>query len=116
MKLARFQSTLEAQGGAADRVALPHAYRDVQGRQDLSLSIRITGRASGIWTLQRRDGAWDIDEGLLPDATAVATMSDEVAWRLFFNALPLSEAQSAAQLEGDVELASPLLHARAVIV
>jgi hypothetical protein len=43
-------------------------------------------------------------------------MSDDTAWRLFFNALPLSSAQSAIQLEGDVALAAPLLHVRSVIV
>jgi len=96
--------------------ALPYVYRDVPGRQGLSVALRVTGRASGTWTLRRSGGTWDLDEGLRPDATAIATMSDEVAWRLFFNALPLSEAQSAVQLEGDVELARPLLHARAVIV
>jgi hypothetical protein len=43
-------------------------------------------------------------------------MSDEVAWRLFFNALSLSEAQSAVRLDGDADVALPLLHARSVIV
>ena len=96
--------------------ALPHAYRDVPGREGVSVSIRITGRASGVWTLHHRGGTWDIDEGLRPGAATIATMSDEVAWRLLFNALPLSEAQSAVQLEGDADLARPLLHARSVIV
>jgi uncharacterized protein (TIGR03083 family) len=96
--------------------ALPHAYRHVPERPGLSVSIRITGRASGAWTLQRRDGAWDIEEGHRPDATAIATMSDEVAWRLFFNALSLSDAQSAVRLDGDADVALPILHARSVIV
>ena len=43
-------------------------------------------------------------------------MSDEVAWRLFFNALPLAQAQSIVRVEGDAGLALPLLRARAVIV
>jgi len=96
--------------------ALPSAYRAVPGREGLSVAIRITGSASGEWTLQHRGRTWDIAEGLRPGATAMATMSDEVAWRLFFNGLPLSEVQSAIQLEGDVDLARPLLHARSVIV
>ena len=96
--------------------ALPHAYREMQGPQTLSILIRITGRTSGEWTLHRRNGLWDMDEGSQPGAAAIATMSDEVAWRLFFNALPLAEAQSAVQLEGDTDLARPLLDARSVIV
>jgi hypothetical protein len=43
-------------------------------------------------------------------------MSGEVAWRLFFNALTLPEAQSLVRLAGDPALALPLLRARSVIV
>jgi hypothetical protein len=96
--------------------ALPHAYRDVPGRPGLSVAITITGGASGTWTLQHRDGGWDVDEGGLVEPTTTATMSDEVAWRLFFNALSLAEARSLVRLAGDPALALPLLRARSVIV
>ena len=43
-------------------------------------------------------------------------MSDEVAWRLFFNALPMNEAQSLVSVTGDTALAHPLLRTRSVIV
>jgi uncharacterized protein (TIGR03083 family) len=97
--------------------ALPDAYRDMPGRPGLSIAIQITGAASGRWTLQYRDdGGWDVDEGDLIEPTTTATMADEVAWRLFFNALSLPEAQSVVHLAGDAALALPLLRARAVIV
>jgi uncharacterized protein (TIGR03083 family) len=96
--------------------ALPHAYRDVPERPDLSVAIRITGRASGTWTLRQRAGGWDVEEGRSRRPTLTATMSDEVAWRLFFNALPPSEAQAVIRLDGDADLARPLLRARSVVV
>jgi len=96
--------------------ALPHAYRDMPVRSDRSVSIRITGRAPRAWTLHGRVGTWEMGEGQRPDATATATMPDEVAWRLFFNALSPSEARSAVHVDGDADLARPLLHARSVIV
>ena len=43
-------------------------------------------------------------------------MSDEVAWRLLFNALTRADALRLIRLEGDRELALPLLRARAVVV
>jgi hypothetical protein len=43
-------------------------------------------------------------------------MTDQVAWRVLFNAMPLSAAQSAVRVDGDPELVLPLLRARAVIV
>ena len=96
--------------------ALPHAYRSVPGRPGAAVALVITGRASGTWALHYRHGAWDIDEGLPPRAAATATMSCEVAWRLFFNALSPREAQAQVRVEGDAAFAAPLLQARSVIV
>jgi hypothetical protein len=96
--------------------ALPFAYRDVPGRSGVSVAITITGGASGTWTLQHRDRGWDIDEGDLIEPTTAVTMADEIAWRLFFNALSLPQALSVVRLTGDTALALPLLRARSVIV
>jgi len=97
--------------------ALPHAYRAVQPpREDMSVVVRITGRASGIWTLRRVGHAWDIDEGASSTGAATVAMSDETAWRLFFNALSPDAAQSLITLGGNSDLARPIFAARAVIV
>jgi uncharacterized protein (TIGR03083 family) len=96
--------------------ALPFAYRDVPVRSGVSVAITITGGASGTWTLQHRDSGWDVDEGNLTEPTTAVTMSDETAWRLFFNALTLPQARSLVRLTGDAALALPLLRARSVIV
>jgi uncharacterized protein (TIGR03083 family) len=96
--------------------ALPFAYRGVPGDSDSSVAIVITGKASGTWTLHHDHGLWDVDEGHRINPTATVTMSEEVAWRLFFNALPFPEARSQVRLTGDAALALPLLRARSVIV
>jgi len=96
--------------------ALPHAYRTVPGRPGASVAIVITGRSSGSWALHYRHGAWDIDEGRPARPAATATMSCEVAWRLFFNALSPREAQAQVKVEGDAAFALPLLGTRSVIV
>ena len=97
--------------------ALPHAYRAVQPpREDVSVVVEIAGRAPGRWTLRRVGHAWDIDEGASSAPAATIAMSDETAWRLFFNALSPSEAQSSIALGGDLDLARPIFVARAVIV
>ena len=97
--------------------ALPHAYRAVQPpREDVSVVVEVTGRAPGTWSLRRAGHAWDIDEGGSPTPSATVAMRDETAWRLFFNALPPDEAQSSITLGGNIDLARPILDARAVIV
>jgi hypothetical protein len=96
--------------------ALPHAYRAVPPRPHASIVIEITGRASGTWTLRSVGHAWDINEGGSSTPVATIAMSDETAWRLFFNALSPSEAQSSIALGGNLDLARPIFEARAVIV
>jgi len=96
---------------------LPHAYRDMSEAAGVSLVIDITGHAGGTWTLQRTpEQKWDVEEGRSIAPTMIATMTDEVAWRLLFNALPERDARSRIQVEGKVQLAEPLLSARSVIV
>lgn len=94
--------------------ALPHAYREVAAGEGASLVVEITGAAGGAWTLRRTGSRWDISPGALANPNARATMPDEIAWRLFFNAL--KEPASAVHLSGNLELARPLLRARSVIV
>ena len=97
--------------------ALPHAYRDLPAHPGVSVAIVITGRAPGAWTLTYGNGAWELEEGRLArSAGATATMTDETAWRLFFNAVPLNDAQSLVHVDGDAALALPLLRARSVII
>jgi uncharacterized protein (TIGR03083 family) len=93
--------------------ALPHAYRDVSAPAGRSLVLTISGPAGGVWTLSREASGWDISPGEATEPTSRATLTDEVAWRLFFNAAP---AGAAVSLDGDLALARPLLRVRSVIV
>ena len=97
--------------------ALPHAWRAVQPPgANASVVVAVTGRASGTWTLRRAGQAWDIDEGGSAAPSATITMSDETAWRLFFNALSPDEAQSRITLGGNIDLGRPIVGVRAVIL
>jgi uncharacterized protein (TIGR03083 family) len=94
---------------------LPHAYRCVH-RTEASVVLEITGRAAGTWSLQCRGERWDVSEGDFAAAATRVTMGDEVAWRVWFNAIPLEAAERMVRIEGDAALARPLLAARSVIV
>lgn len=95
---------------------LPHAYRGVTAPQGTSIAVRVTGPASGAWTLTRDQDRWIADEGDAGDALATLTIADDAAWRMFFNALSPADCAAVVRIEGDAALASPLLHARSVIV
>jgi len=97
--------------------ALPHAYRDVPARPGVSVVVEVTGRSAGTWTVLY-DGhrGWDFREGGASRPQMTATMTDETAWRLLFNALSAADAASLVQVQGDASLAPPLFRARSVVV
>jgi uncharacterized protein (TIGR03083 family) len=96
--------------------AVPHAYRDVPGREGLSLAIEVGGRSGGRWTLGHTGERWALVDGGDAAPTATATMSDDAAWRLFFNALSPSAAAALVQFEGDPGIGRPLLRVRSVVI
>ncbi len=96
---------------------LPHAYRDAAAAAGQTLTIDITGAAGGVWTLRRDHDGWSLWAGEESGESARVVMSDDTAWRLLFNALPLDDADDGLLTRsGDATLFGPLLRARSVIV
>jgi uncharacterized protein (TIGR03083 family) len=95
---------------------LPHAFRDTPAEAGRTVLIDVGGPAGGQWTLLREAERWALQAGKPPVATTRIRLSDDAAWRLLFNALPQDDAAAAVQIEGQRELATPVLNARSVIV
>lgn len=95
---------------------LPYAYREVPANEGDSLQVDITGPAGGAWTLTRGANRWTLGSGRREGAASRVTLADDMAWRLFYNALRADEAASAIAVEGRAELARPLLQARSIII
>ena len=95
---------------------LPHAFRDVPAEPGDTVVIDISGAGGGQWTLSRETRSWTLSRGEPPSSSARIRLDDEAAWKLLFNALPEKDFASAVQIEGRVELAAGLLHARSVVV
>lgn len=95
---------------------LPHAYRHTRAPRGRALTIEITGDAGGAWTLRRDEEEWTLWAGRDGKAAGHASLSDDTAWRLLFNALPPDRARALVTIAGDAELSAPLLRARSVIV
>jgi uncharacterized protein (TIGR03083 family) len=95
---------------------LPHAFRDTPVETGRALTIEVTGTAGGVWTLRGDTDGWTLWAGQDGSETARATMSDDTAWKLLFNALPADRADRLVTRSGDPVLFGPLLRARSVIV
>ena len=95
---------------------LPHAYRHTPAPDGASVVLTVFGQAGGAWSLVRETGEWVLAEGTVARrATARCEMTDDAAWRLLFNALPV-ERLSDVRCSGDADLLAPLLQARSVVV
>ena len=95
---------------------LPHAFRDVPAEPGQTVAIEISGPSGGQWILLRGEQRWTLWTGEPEWRTARIRLDDDTAWRVLFNALPEHEAARSIQVEGQAELARPLLSARSVIV
>ncbi len=95
---------------------LPHAFRDVQADPGQTVLLDISGAAGGKWTLSYDATRWTIHAGEPSVPTTRVSLSDDTAWKLLFNALPEQETVHAIHVDGQLELAVPLLRARSVIV
>jgi uncharacterized protein (TIGR03083 family) len=96
--------------------ALPHAYRDVSAEDGATITIVIDGPAGGRWALMREDGRWAVFTGTPDRADARVRFSDDAAWRLLYNALPVGDASTAIVGDGRADLITPIFDARSVIV
>jgi uncharacterized protein (TIGR03083 family) len=96
--------------------ALPFAFRNTDAPDGSALYIRIDGEAGGEWSLLRKDNQWQIAEGAAQNLTAQVLMSDDTAWRLFFNGLKSDEAKQRIQTTGDAALCATFLTVRSVMV
>jgi uncharacterized protein (TIGR03083 family) len=95
---------------------LPHAFREVKAEPGATLVIDVGGASGGQWTLMRDADRWSLWVGQVPDPTARIRVSDETAWKVFFNALPEADATRLTQFDGRIDLAQAVLRARSIVI
>ena len=96
--------------------ALPYAYAEVRAAAGTTVTLAVTGETTGSWTLARGDERWQINRGRPAAPDAVVTIAADDVWRMFYNALPEDVLRQRVTLEGNTDLAAPLLRTRSVVV
>jgi len=95
----------------------PHACRHVTAPDGTRIRLAVGASPDTVWTLVRTATGWDLDAG--PGTAAPAAevaMSEDTAWRMFYNALPSGAIDARVRVTGDASLAAPLLAARSIVV
>lgn len=96
--------------------SLPHAYRDVRGREGDAVRIETTGTVSGTWSLLREASGWKLFSGGAEGPTCRITLEGDTAARLLLHRLRPETVGNQVVIEGEEQLARPFLEARAVMV
>jgi hypothetical protein len=95
--------------------ALPHGYRNVTAAPGTTLAIRIEGRQAYAYTLQAREGGWDLLAGEAEAPAARIVLAEEPAWLLFTKGLRGADGKKRARIEGDAGLAERFFETLAVM-
>lgn len=96
--------------------ALPVAYANHPAREGAVVTLEVFGPTSGTWSVAHEGGRWRVAGGRPEHPDAVVRIATDDAWRVLFNAVRSPGLQHRIAVEGNWDLARPLLNARSVIV
>lgn len=96
--------------------ALPPAYSGVGAPVGSTVTLQVHGDTEGSWTLLRENASWQLRRGRPHTPTTTVSVAADDVWRLFFNALSADATARRVAVEGNRQLAGPLLGTRSVII
>jgi len=95
--------------------ALPHSYRQTQAAEGTSVTWLMEHPYPFSWTLQRREGEWQLYHGRPESPTAQIELDGESAWLLFTRGITPAQAAAKARITGDESLAMPFFHTVSIL-
>ncbi|MBN2386853.1 MAG: maleylpyruvate isomerase family mycothiol-dependent enzyme [Anaerolineales bacterium] len=95
--------------------ALPRAFEAVVAPQDTAVTLTITGKAGGRWSVVREQEGWTLYAGAPTHPAAEVILEADRAWRLFTRGLSAAEARTGAILQGDQALGLQVFEMVAII-
>jgi uncharacterized protein (TIGR03083 family) len=95
--------------------ALPFSYRAVRADPQKTVELRIGGEAGGSWTLAPATNGWQLYVGSPTEPTALVSLDQGTAWKLFSKGLSSDRARREISITGDAALGEPILKTLAVM-
>ena len=95
--------------------ALPHTFRAASAPVRTAIQLTVVGDAGQSWCLLRDEARWALFRGTPVAPSAVVTLDEQTAWRLFTKGIAKDKARESAHIAGDEALAATLFEAVAII-
>lgn len=88
--------------------ALPHTYRNIASQSGTIVQVTVTGETGGDWLIEKQHAGWAFRQ-ISEQATCRIRLDPDTAWKLFTKGISPDVARNKMRIEGDAQLASPLL-------
>lgn len=95
--------------------ALPHAYRSVPAENGTVLRVHIVGDCGGTWQLLREPDCWRLVVATPIAPACRVSIPQEIAWRIFTKGIDRAATEAQTRVEGDRQLAQPVLSMVAIV-
>lgn len=89
--------------------ALPHRYRDTNAAVGTNVDVAIVGASGGSWRIQRKAEDWKLVETSSESTAVRIEIPQEMAWKLFTNAMKGENARTHVTITGEERLGLPVL-------
>lgn len=96
--------------------ALPRALATEVRPPGTAVVLHIDGPAGGTWTARSQGDGWAVGVGAAAGPESRVELPADVAWKLFFNAVPDEVARRVSTTDGDAALVDAVLRTRSVMV
>jgi hypothetical protein len=95
--------------------ALPHHYRNTEGKENDTIHFKIVGEAGGDWYLIHNSTHWQLQHITPYLPLTKVEIPQEIAWRIFTKGIPKQEALKQSTITGNLPLGEKFFEMLAVM-
>ena len=94
---------------------LPFAFKEVKAPCGATVVLKIQGECGGQWHIMNGPTGWHFSSTPTNKPTAVVTIPQEIAWRVFTKGIDRNAAQAQIAIEGNQSLGNHVLNLTAIV-
>ena len=83
---------------------LPWTYNSIEAPAGTGVQIEITGKAGGVWSLERGQGFWSLSQKHTSSTATRVSIPPDVAWKVFTKGISYEQARERTEITGNIAL------------
>lgn len=90
-------------------LGLPHAYCNIEEKENAVVRVTISGEYGGSWQIRKQETGWQLYEQTDIEPTAIITIPADVSWKLFSKSVRPADIIQHISTKGDLILGEQAL-------